>query len=87
MKIILIVMAALVLGGCVAWNPQLGMTYPEFQEHWDVSDNLDSPRLVADDGTTRVYETDNIFYYFVDGQLDRIDQGQRFEKRVRVTIE
>jgi hypothetical protein len=77
MRIASILLSLVLLAACVAWNPQIGMSYSEFQDHWNQSDNMDSPRLVADDGETRVYETNGAFYYFVDGRLELIDQGQR----------
>ena len=88
MRIISIILASLLLTSClVAWEPRIGMTYSQFRSHWSESANMDEPRFVGADGSTRVYESDDVFYYFVNDRLDRADQGQLFEQRIRVNVQ
>jgi hypothetical protein len=87
MRIAVIIALVLFISACATWNPTIGMTFDEFRTHWTYSSNYDPLRLVGDDGSTRVYESGDVFYYFVAGRLNRIDQGQLFEQRIRVTVE
>ncbi len=87
MKIFMAIALVVLLSSCVTWNPTLDMTFQQFQDHFNLSDNYDPLRLVGDDGTTRVYETGDVFYYFVSGKLNRIDQGQLFEQRIQISVQ
>lgn len=82
--------AVLLLTGCTTWEPEVGMTYDEFRRQYNTSEMTwrgETIRFVAAQGDTEVYELDDVFYYFVDDVLERADQGQLYEQRIRVTIE
>lgn len=74
----------LLLTGC-AFAPELGMTEQSFKNRALLQSD-DGVRLVVAEGDTRVYEVEDVFYYFVDGVLDRVDQGQLYEERVNISV-
>lgn len=79
-----ILVLALLLTGC-AFAPELGTSEQEFRSKavWYSAEDY---RFVAAQGDTRVYQLNGVFYYFVNGALDRVDQGQLYQERLEVTI-
>lgn len=75
----------LLLTGC-AYAPELGTTEQSFRAMAALNAQ-ESYRFVAAQDNTRVYELDRVFYYFVDGVLDHVDQGQLYQQRVEITVQ
>lgn len=75
------------ISSCATWNPQLGMSYQEFMQHWTKSDNWTKPEFVGAQGSIRVYESNGVYYYFENGRLAKADQGQLYEQRIRISID
>lgn len=75
----------LLLTGCT-FAPDIGITEQEFRNQFRFS-ATDDLRFVGAQDNVRVFETNDVFYYFVDGRLDRVDQGQLYQQRIEVTVQ
>lgn len=80
-KVLAVVFAGLVLMGCQSMMaPQIGLTKTQWMRRTLVAD------LVSAQGNVEVYRSGNTFYYFKDGKLDSIDQGQLMQQRYQVEV-
>jgi hypothetical protein len=75
------------LVSCTTFQPKLGMTLQEWKSECRTK-NLSSGNLVRAEDNVEVYYCDNVnvFHYFRDGILVRIDQGQLPKERLEVEI-
>jgi hypothetical protein len=78
---------AVLITSCGSWNPVIGMTEQELYSMYHNSVDGCLPRLVGAEGNQRTLMACSNFYYFVDGRLQRIDQGILPEERIRITID
>jgi hypothetical protein len=77
----------LFLGGCALWRPQLGMSVDEFDEMCRKSGLSWQSRIVEAEGKRESRACGGaMYYYFLDGRLVRIDQGQLPLQRIEVQV-
>ncbi|MEY2167786.1 MULTISPECIES: hypothetical protein [unclassified Rhodanobacter] len=83
-----ILIATLLLAACTTFRPRLGMSYNEWRDNWARSfNNWTPPRMVAAQGDEEVWTFgDGVYYYFVDGSLVKMDQGQLMQQRIQVEV-
>ena len=80
-KTMVVLSVSLALVGCQSMMaPQIGMTKTQWFHRTLVAD------LVSAEGNEEVYRSGDTFYYFKDGKLDRIDQGQSRQQRYQVEV-
>lgn len=77
----------IVLAGCASFQPRIGMTIDEWKSECRVK-NWTNGTLVRAEGDMEVYYCDNVnvFYYFKDGTLVRIDQGKLPKQEIELEI-
>lgn len=74
--------------GCGSWRPHIGMSF----EEWDkqcLKRTWSHGALVGAEGNLEVFYCDhmpNVFYYFEDGILVKVDQGEHYKQRIEVEI-
>ncbi len=78
---LLLVSALLVMLSCQSvLAPRIGMT----RDHW-LRRTLIADQVYLKDNL-EVWQSGKKFYYFKDGKLDRIDQGQQMQQRFQIEI-
>lgn len=81
-------MITLLLVGCAVWKPSLGMSVAEFDSMCFKSGVSYQSQVVQaqDNYEIRVCGGVTNFYYFVNGKLVRIDQGQLPKQRYQIEV-
>jgi len=78
-KLFLLIVVLISLLGCLpVLAPQVGMT----RNQW-VGQTLIGDQVYLDENW-EVWKSGGKFYYFKDGKLDRIDQGQLLQERFQI---
>jgi len=62
------------------------MSYQDWRHQWEYSSNWAVPRLVGAKGSIQVYDLGGTFYYFDNGYLSQIDQGQMAQRRLQIEV-
>jgi hypothetical protein len=78
---------AIGLAACPGFQPRIGMTLEDWRNECRIK-NLSSGQLVRAERDIEVYYCDNVnvFHYFKDGILVRIDQGQLPKQQIELEI-
>lgn len=75
------------LAGCALWRPHLGMTTNDFDSMCRKSGLSYQSRIVQAEGNKESRSCGAAkYYYFVDGKLVRIDQGQLPLQRIELIV-
>lgn len=81
MRFFIIVLICVFCLGCQSvFAPRIGMTKNQWMHRTLVGD------LVTAQDNWEVWKSGNTFYYFKDGKLDRIDQGQLMQQRFQIEV-
>lgn len=80
-KFIAIVLVCIFCVGCQSvFAPKIGMAEKQWLRRTLIGD------LAYQDANWRVWKSGNTFYYFRDGKLDHVDQGQLMQQRFQVEV-
>jgi len=81
MKKLIIGLVSLALTGCASLTtPELGITRNQWLHRTFIGD-----RVYAE-GNMEIWRSEGRFYYFKDGILTKVDEGQERQKRLQVEI-
>jgi hypothetical protein len=88
MKYVFLSLLLVGLTSCSTWNPNLGMTTSDFDSMCFKSGLSYKSSIVQAEGNkeVRVCGGSRSFYYFDNGKLIRIDQGQLPQQRLNIEI-
>lgn len=75
------------LTACVSFQPRIGMTIEEWKSECRIK-NLSEGHLVRAEDNIEVYYCDNVnvFHYFEDGRLVKIDQGELPKQKIELEV-
>lgn len=75
------------IAGCAGFQPKIGMTLDEWKSECRTKNWSNGTLVRAEDGV-EVYYCDNvnIFHYFKDGKLVRIDQGKLPKQEIDLKV-
>lgn len=77
----LLVFLACAVSGCLSMTaPQLGMTEKDWLRSTLIGD------VAHIDGDFRVYRSNGAYYYFRQGKLVKVDEGQEIPKKIAIEI-
>jgi hypothetical protein len=80
-KLIAGLVLSLLMIGCQSMSTtQIGITEKDWLRSTFIAD------LAYMDGNVKAYKSGGIYYYFVDGKLNRIDQGMLPAKTIRLEL-
>ena len=80
-KLIAGLVLSLLMVGCQSMSTtQIGITEKDWLRSTFIAD------LAYMDGNVKAYKSGGIYYYFVDGKLNRIDQGMLPAKTIRLEL-
>ena len=80
-KLIAGLVLSLLMIGCQSMSTtQIGITEKDWLRSTFIAD------LAYLDGNVKAYKSGGIYYYFVDGKLNRIDQGMLPAKTIRLEL-